>query len=102
MLAFVLTPELVDSPSVDRAYLLAPGFGYIRIASWDLQTAAQLQAAIEKLGGNDLKGLVLDMRNNPGGIVKAALDAAALFLEPGQKILVGERSYWQRRGSRCA
>lgn len=87
LLSFILTPELVDAPSVDRSFLLAPGYGYIRVASWDLQTAGQLQAAIEKLGGNSLKGLVLDLRNNPGGIVKAALDAAALFLEPGQKIL---------------
>ncbi|HWF48183.1 MAG TPA: S41 family peptidase, partial [Bryobacteraceae bacterium] len=87
LLAFVLTPELVDAPSVDRTFLLTPGFGYIRIASWDLQTATQLQVAIEKLGGNSLKGLILDLRNNPGGIVKTALDAAALFLDPGQKIL---------------
>jgi carboxyl-terminal processing protease len=87
ILAFVLTPELVDAPSVDRTFALAQGFGYIRIASWDLQTATQLQAAIDKLGGDSMKGLVLDLRNNPGGIVKAALDAAAMFLEPGQRIL---------------
>jgi len=87
ILPFTLTPELVDSPSVDRAFLLATGYGYIRVSSWDLQTARQLQDAIQKLGGNKLAGLVLDLRNNPGGIVKTALDAAALFLQPGQKIL---------------
>jgi carboxyl-terminal processing protease len=86
-LAFILTPELVDSPSVDRAYMLQPHFGYIRIASWDLQTARQLGDAITKLGGSSLEGLVIDLRNNPGGVVKAALDAAALFLDPGQRIL---------------
>jgi carboxyl-terminal processing protease len=84
---FTLTPELVDAPSVDRAFLLKPGYGYIRVASWDLQTAKQLHDAIEKLSPDKLKGLVLDLRNNPGGIVKAALDAAAMFLEPGQRIL---------------
>ncbi len=87
LLAFSLKPELVDSPSVDRAYLLKPGIGYIRVASWDLQTGKQLRAAIEKLGGNNLKGLVLDLRDNPGGVVKAALEAASLFLAPGQRIL---------------
>jgi len=87
ILAFVLTPELVDAPSVDRDFMLAPGVGYIRVSSWDIDTARQLQTAIDKLGGNSLKGLVLDLRSNPGGVVKAALDAAALFLEPGQKIL---------------
>ncbi len=89
-LEFKLTPELVDSPSVDRAYLLEPGFGYIRIASWDMQTARQLSAAIDKLNGDSLRGLVLDLRNNPGGVVKAALDSAAMFLAPGQRILTAK------------
>lgn len=84
---FILTPELVDAPSVDRAFLLEPGYGYIRVASWDINTAKELHAAIEKLAPDHLKGLVLDLRNNPGGLVKAALDAAAMFLEPGQRIL---------------
>jgi carboxyl-terminal processing protease len=84
---FTLTPELVDAPSVDRAFFLKPGYGYIRVASWDMQTAKELRAAIDKLAPGTLKGLVLDLRNNPGGIVKAALDGASLFLEPGQRIL---------------
>jgi carboxyl-terminal processing protease len=90
LLQFNLTPELVDSPSVDRAFLLQPALGYIRISSWDLQTAKQLRNAIEKLGSNDLRGLVLDLRNNPGGVVKAALDAASMFLQPGQRILTAK------------
>ncbi len=90
LLDFALTPELVDSPSVDRAFLLRPGFGYIRIASWDVQTAKQLREAIDKLGASRLNGLVLDLRNNPGGVVKAALDVASLFLLPGQKILTAK------------
>lgn len=84
---FTLTPELVDAPSVDRTFFLKPGYGYIRVASWDVQTAKQLHDAIEKLSPDKVKGLVLDLRNNPGGIVKAALDAASMFLEPGQRIL---------------
>ncbi|HMF77861.1 MAG TPA: S41 family peptidase [Bryobacteraceae bacterium] len=90
LLPFTLTPELVDSPSVDRAFLLGPGFGYIRVTAWDLQTAKQLSAAIQKLGAEKLSGLVLDLRNNPGGIVTASLDAAALFLQPGQRILTAK------------
>lgn len=87
LLPFTVSPALVDAPSVDRAYFLKPGYGYIRVASWDLQTGRQLRAAIEKLGGENLKGLVLDLRNNPGGVVKAALEGASLFLKPGQRIL---------------
>ena len=87
MQTFVLDPELLDSPSVDRAFLLQPGIGYIRVNGFDPQTARQLKDAIEKLGGEKLKGLVLDLRDNPGGVVQAALEAASYFLKPGQKIL---------------
>jgi carboxyl-terminal processing protease len=87
MLTFTLNPELVDTPSVDRKFLLKPGIAYVRVASWDPKTGLQLKEAIEKLGGEKLKGLVLDLRNNPGGVVQAALDGASLFLKPGQNIL---------------
>ena len=85
--AFTLTPELVDAPSVERAFWLKSGYGYIKVSSWDMQTARQLHDSIEKLNPSTLQGLVLDLRSNPGGIVKASLDAAAMFLEPGQRIL---------------
>jgi carboxyl-terminal processing protease len=86
-LQFLLTPELMDSPSVDRAFLLQPGIGYVRIANFDPQTGKLAKDAVEKLGGSQLKGLVLDLRNNPGGVVQAALETASLFLKPGQRIL---------------
>lgn len=87
LLNFVLDPELVDAPSVDRAFSLRPGVGYVRVTGFDPQTGKQLKEAIEKLGGEKLQGLVLDLRNNPGGVVQSALEAAAFFLQPGQKIL---------------
>ena len=84
---FVLDPELLDSPSVDRAFLLQPAIGYVRVNGFDPQTAHQLHDAMEKLGGDKLKGLVIDLRDNPGGVVQAALEVASFFLKPGQKIL---------------
>ena len=84
---FVLTPEEMLSPSVERAFSLSAGIGYIRVASFDEKTGADLKTAIEKLGGDHLVGLVLDLRNNPGGVVTAALESASLFLQPGEKIL---------------
>ncbi len=87
ILNFVLTPEEMQSPSVERAFLLRPGVGYLRVASFDEKTGAEVKDAIEKLGGHGLKGLVLDLRNNPGGVLPAALRTAALFLKPGLKVL---------------
>ena len=87
LLQFVLTPEEMQSPSVDRAFMLKPGVGYVRISSFDNNTGKDTKAAIEKLGGANLKGLVLDLRNNPGGVLSAAIETATLFLKPGEKIL---------------
>lgn len=87
ILQLVLTPEEMDAPSVERAFLLKPGVGYLRVSSFDAETGKQIREAIEKLGGDKLAGLVLDLRNNPGGLLPAALETASLFLEPGQTIL---------------
>ena len=81
-----MSPELVDTPSVDRGFMIAPGVAYVRITEFEDPTGKLLQQAIEKLGGAELKGLVLDLRNNPGGAVKAAMEAAALFLKPDQLV----------------
>src|SRR5260370_144674 len=83
----VLTPEEMQAPSVERAFFLKPGIGYLRVSSFDEKTGKQIKEAIEKLGGAELKGLVLDLRNNPGGLLPAALTTSALFLHPGQKLL---------------
>jgi carboxyl-terminal processing protease len=89
-LPITLTPALVDSPTVDRAFSLEPNTGYIRVTSWDPQTPQQLKEALNKLGGAKLKGLVLDLRDNPGGVVQAALAVASMFLKPGQRILTAK------------
>ena len=84
---FVLDPALVDAPSVERVFLLRAGVGYIRVSGFDPQTARQFKEAIEKLGGAKLKGLVLDLRDNGGGVVQTALETASCFVKPGQKLL---------------
>jgi len=87
LLQFVLTPELMEAPSVDRAFLLKPGVAYVRVANFDPKTADLLKTHIDQLGGRDLHGLLIDFRNNPGGVVESALKMAAMFLNPEQKIL---------------
>jgi len=84
---FVLDPAEIQAPSVERAFFVGPGVGYVRVSAFDENTAKDLRAAIEKLGGNNLAGLLLDLRNNPGGLVATALETAAMFLDPGQKIV---------------
>jgi carboxyl-terminal processing protease len=86
-LPMTLTPEELQSPSVDRSFAIQPGLGYVRATSFDANTATLIQQAIGQLGGHNLKGLVLDLRDNPGGVLQAGLATAALFLPPGARIL---------------
>lgn len=87
LIPLILTPEDVDAASVDRAFLLRPGIAYVRATSFEAETGSQIRDAIEKLGGPALKGLVLDLRNNPGGVLNAAVESASLFLPPGSNIV---------------
>jgi carboxyl-terminal processing protease len=81
-----MSPALLDAPTVDRAYMVAPGFGHLRITSFEEPTGRLVKQTIEKLGGEYLKGLIIDLRDNPGGAVQSAAETAALFLSPDQLI----------------
>jgi len=87
MMQLTLTPEEVSAPSVDRAFFASAGIGYIRVTSFEENTAQLLKEAIEKLGGRGLAGLVLDLRDNPGGLLTAAVETCSLFLKPGSKVV---------------
>lgn len=86
-LPVTLRPEELQSPSVDRAFLLESGIGYLRATSFDANTGSLVQEAIEKLGGHKLKALLLDLRDNPGGVVQSGLATASLFLDPSARII---------------
>ena len=80
-LAFSLVRKQVTIPSV-KGKIVAPGFGYIRIAEFQERTVEDLVRQVRELGAVDgsLQGLVLDLRNDPGGLVSAAIGVAAVFL----------------------
>lgn len=87
LLPMTLTPAAMESPTVDRAFHAAPGIGYVRATSFDARTGREIHDAIERLGGRNLRALILDLRDNPGGVLTAALDTAAQFLPAGTKLL---------------
>ncbi len=87
MMQFTMIPEELASPSVDRAYEIAPGIGYLRATSFEVPTGKLAKESIEKLGGANLKGLVLDLRGNPGGVLTSALEMSALFLPAGKRLM---------------
>ncbi len=80
-----VTREVIKIESV-RSRLLEPGYGYVRLSIFQVDTAADMQQQIEALAKRNkapLHGLVLDLRSNPGGLLNAAVEAADLFLEDG-------------------
>ncbi|PZN30552.1 MAG: peptidase S41 [Proteobacteria bacterium] len=69
-----------------KQWLLEPGYGYLRISQFSDTTTADAQRAITRLkaqSGGRLRGLVLDLRNNPGGLLDAAIGVSDLFLDAG-------------------
>ncbi len=67
-----------------RHYQLTPNIAYIRISSFQSKTDKDLSSALEKVEeGRDLKGLILDIRNNPGGLLTQAIKVSDLFLDSG-------------------
>jgi carboxyl-terminal processing protease len=67
-----------------RERWLEPGFGYIRIAQFQKRTGEDVSKSLKKLEEKEaLKGLVLDLRNNPGGVLRASVDVAGLFMDGG-------------------
>ncbi|MFO7323352.1 MAG: S41 family peptidase [Chloroflexota bacterium] len=83
--------ELIDF-TVERARIIIPmiesrmldnNIGYVRLNQFGPQARQEMDAAIEALGGNQLDGLVLDMRGNPGGLLSAAIDISSAFIKDG-------------------
>ncbi len=81
-----LVRNTIKVASVRQSWL-EPGYGYIRIAQFQNSTGEDVRKALEKLMAEQkLKGLVLDLRNNPGGILRASVDVAGLFLDGGNVV----------------
>jgi carboxyl-terminal processing protease len=82
---FTLKRSRVDLHSV-RAEMLEPGYAYLRISQFSETTGDDLNSSMKDLrkhNGAPLKGLVLDMRDNPGGVLEAAVAVADAFLDSG-------------------
>lgn len=77
----------IEVTSVKEARILEDGIGYVRITQFNEPTAGKLKEALADLSGQGLRALVLDLRNNPGGLLTAAVGVAELFLPRGELIV---------------
>ena len=81
---FSIVRDIIPLKSV-RSHILKPGYGYIRITNFREDTAKDVKAALKKLGSGTtpIKGLVLDLRDNPGGLLDQSVKVADIFLDEG-------------------
>ncbi len=86
---FEITREQIRVQSV-RTHELSNGIGYLRVRQFQEQTAHDVEAALDKFTKAGMKAMVLDLRNNPGGLLTAAVEVAEKFLEDGKLVVYTE------------
>jgi carboxyl-terminal processing protease len=105
-LTFNVTREDISRKSVGDAFWVKPGVAYLKILSFAETTGKELDENLKRLGENNIKGLVLDLRANPGGLLNQGVDVADHFLDKGALIVSHhgrsspEKSYLARNGNR--
>ncbi len=91
-LSFDLVRDEIPRPSVDLAFMIQPGIGYMHVTNFQETTGREVGDALDNFQSdpNGLKGLVIDLRGNPGGLLNQAVDMSDKFLKKGQ-VVVSQR-----------
>ena len=100
---FTLVREIIKIKSV-KFKVLEEGIGYIKLTQFQEQTAADLSKALSQLTAEKVNSLVLDLRNDPGGLLNSAVDVTSQFLPPGKLVVyikdkAGEKNEYRTGGS---
>jgi carboxyl-terminal processing protease len=101
---FTIVRDVIKIKSV-KYKTLEDGIGYVKLTQFQEQTAADLSNALSKLQDGKVNALVLDLRNNPGGLLNSAVDVSSQFLPAGKLVVyikdrTGERSEYKTGGNR--
>jgi carboxyl-terminal processing protease len=83
---FAITRQVIKIKSV-KSKLMDDGIGYIKLTQFQEQTASDLSDAMENLTKQHISSLILDLRNNPGGLLNSAVDVSSEFLPPGKLVV---------------
>lgn len=86
-LGFTITRARIEIPNVESRRLEGTGIGYIQLQHFNANARRQLEDALETLDADSLSGLVLDLRNNPGGLLDSAIAIASAFVEDGPLLI---------------
>jgi len=96
-LVFNITREIIQVQSV-KSELIDNNIGYIRLTSFNENSSEQIKEKVKKLNNNkNLKGYILDLRNNPGGLLSQAIKISDFFLENGEIVSTKSRKVSENR-----
>jgi carboxyl-terminal processing protease len=87
---FTVTRDKIPVYSIDATYMVTPTIGYIRVINFAATTHTELVEAMQKLADQGMKNLILDLQENGGGYLSAAVDVANEFLNAGDMIVYTE------------
>lgn len=87
----ILMRDIINIKDIKRAIILEDNIGYVRIAEFRENTAVDLAKSLDKLEKDGLKALIIDVRNNPGGLLTSAVDIASRFTKE-EEIIVSTKS----------
>jgi carboxyl-terminal processing protease len=100
-----VTRDEIPRKSVKDAFWVKPGIMYLDVESFNENTSSEVNDNFKRLGEKNVKGLILDLRGNPGGLLNEGVAVAGRFLQKGQLVVSHrgranpERSYTERRGT---
>ena len=83
---FTIVREVIKIKSV-KYKVLEDGIGYVKLTQFQEQTSSDLSAAMESLAKENINALILDLRNNPGGLLNSAVDVSSQFLPSGKLVV---------------
>jgi len=87
-ITFDLTRDEIPRPSVDLAFEIRPGVGYMHVTNFQETTGREVGEALDRFkAAGPLKGVVIDLRGNPGGLLNQAVDMSSKFLQKGQVVV---------------
>ncbi|HWB86274.1 MAG TPA: S41 family peptidase [Bryobacteraceae bacterium] len=104
-ISFKVVRAEINRKSVDDAFWLKPGIAYMKIEGFNETTSREMEENFRRLGENNIKGLVLDLRGNPGGLLNEGVAVADHFLQKGQTIVShhgrasAEKTYVAKNGN---
>lgn len=86
-LTFNLVRDEIPKKTVQDGFYLKPGIAYLDVESFNENTSREVEDKLKQLGEDNIKGLVLDLRNNPGGLLNEGVAVAGRFLRKGQTVV---------------